>query len=217
MVLPTIPATTEPTVGVEKFENTYCSVKRSYPFLLKAVHLHYLSLSPSFPSPFPLLSFFFSPCFLLFFLSSSPPFPLLSSSFTRFPPSFTLFSPLFSCYGFFFFILLSFLLLLLFPFLCSSYSYLISYSFSFNWLLFPLNIFSSTTGKSNDGEYIFFYGQAHKTFAINWCLQHIVTVSRVAQWKRAGPITQRSVDRNYALLISILILFYCQFSNLSWY
>ena len=26
------------------------------------------------------------------------------------------------------------------------------------------------------------------------------TDSRVAQWKRAGPITQRSVDRNYALL-----------------
>ena len=25
--------------------------------------------------------------------------------------------------------------------------------------------------------------------------------SRVAQWKRAGPITQRSVDRNHALLI----------------
>ena len=25
--------------------------------------------------------------------------------------------------------------------------------------------------------------------------------SRVAQWKRAGPITQRSVDRNYALLV----------------
>ena len=25
-------------------------------------------------------------------------------------------------------------------------------------------------------------------------------VSRVAQWKRAGPITQRSVDRNHALL-----------------
>ena len=24
--------------------------------------------------------------------------------------------------------------------------------------------------------------------------------SRVAQWKRAGPITQRSVDRNYPLL-----------------
>ena len=27
-----------------------------------------------------------------------------------------------------------------------------------------------------------------------------LTDSRVAQWKRAGPITQRSVDRNYALL-----------------
>ena len=26
------------------------------------------------------------------------------------------------------------------------------------------------------------------------------TTSRVAQWKRAGPITQRSVDRNHALL-----------------
>ena len=26
--------------------------------------------------------------------------------------------------------------------------------------------------------------------------------SRVAQWKRAGPITQRSVDRNYALLVT---------------
>ena len=25
--------------------------------------------------------------------------------------------------------------------------------------------------------------------------------SRVAQWKRAGPITQRSVDRNHALLL----------------
>ena len=28
-----------------------------------------------------------------------------------------------------------------------------------------------------------------------------LTDSRVAQWKRAGPITQRSVDRNYALLV----------------
>ena len=26
------------------------------------------------------------------------------------------------------------------------------------------------------------------------------SLSRVAQWKRAGPITQRSVDRNHALL-----------------
>ena len=30
---------------------------------------------------------------------------------------------------------------------------------------------------------------------------HFFLSSRVAQWKRAGPITQRSVDRNYALLI----------------
>ena len=29
---------------------------------------------------------------------------------------------------------------------------------------------------------------------------HGFTDSRVAQWKRAGPITQRSVDRNYPLL-----------------
>ena len=28
----------------------------------------------------------------------------------------------------------------------------------------------------------------------------ILHPSRVAQWKRAGPITQRSVDRNHALL-----------------
>ena len=37
--------------------------------------------------------------------------------------------------------------------------------------------------------------------------------SRVAQWKRAGPITQRSVDRNYALLATIsfscLLLKHC--------
>ena len=36
----------------------------------------------------------------------------------------------------------------------------------------------------------------HKSH-FNLCKQ---TWSRVAQWKRAGPITQRSVDRNYALL-----------------
>ena len=30
--------------------------------------------------------------------------------------------------------------------------------------------------------------------------QALTLNSRVAQWKRAGPITQRSVDRNYALL-----------------
>ena len=31
-----------------------------------------------------------------------------------------------------------------------------------------------------------------------------LSASRVAQWKRAGPITQRSVDRNHALLNVIL-------------
>ena len=35
----------------------------------------------------------------------------------------------------------------------------------------------------------------------------INTDSRVAQWKRAGPITQRSVDRNYALLTFLLFVF----------
>ena len=34
----------------------------------------------------------------------------------------------------------------------------------------------------------------------------VFTESRVAQWKRAGPITQRSVDRNYALLKSFCIV-----------
>ena len=29
--------------------------------------------------------------------------------------------------------------------------------------------------------------------------------SRVAQWKRAGPITQMSVDRNHALLVRFLV------------
>ena len=32
----------------------------------------------------------------------------------------------------------------------------------------------------------------------------LANISSVAQWKRAGPITQRSVDRNH----SLLILFY---------
>ena len=31
-------------------------------------------------------------------------------------------------------------------------------------------------------------------------ITHDVIVSRVAQWKRAGPITQRSEDQNFALL-----------------
>ena len=32
-------------------------------------------------------------------------------------------------------------------------------------------------------------------------LSSIAVCSRLAQWKRAGPITQRSVDRNHGLLI----------------
>ena len=36
---------------------------------------------------------------------------------------------------------------------------------------------------------------------------HGFTDSRVAQWKRAGPITQRSVDRNYPLLCVKFIRF----------
>ena len=32
--------------------------------------------------------------------------------------------------------------------------------------------------------------------------------SRVAQWKRAGPITQRSVDRNHALLYQSVFKFF---------
>jgi hypothetical protein len=34
-------------------------------------------------------------------------------------------------------------------------------------------------------------------------MKHSLKQSRVAQWKRAGPITQRSVDRNYALLATL--------------
>ena len=48
--------------------------------------------------------------------------------------------------------------------------------------------------------------------------------SRVAQWKRAGPITQRSVDRNHALLkgmisdrlFFIFFSFYCKLLLANW-
>ena len=36
----------------------------------------------------------------------------------------------------------------------------------------------------------------------------LILVSRVAQWERAGPITQRSVDRNHALLYFFLTIFF---------
>ena len=39
--------------------------------------------------------------------------------------------------------------------------------------------------------------------------------SRVAQWKRAGPITQRSVDRNYALLQKKTFSYYLSGRNIS--
>ena len=41
------------------------------------------------------------------------------------------------------------------------------------------------------------------------CLTQPDKDSRVAQWKRAGPITQRSVDRNYALLKPNSFLLFC--------
>ena len=45
-------------------------------------------------------------------------------------------------------------------------------------------------------------------FTLYWRVKIIIwgLNSRVAQWKRAGPITQRSVDRNHALLILYLSL-----------
>ena len=48
-----------------------------------------------------------------------------------------------------------------------------------------------------------------------WCvplklknITHDFIVSRVAQWKRAGPITQRSEDQNLALLGTFYFLLY---------
>ena len=43
-------------------------------------------------------------------------------------------------------------------------------------------------------------GCVRKVEQINSTLILFMYRSRVAQWKRAGPITQRSVDRNHALL-----------------
>ena len=42
----------------------------------------------------------------------------------------------------------------------------------------------------------------YKLYSLNLALR---SISRVAQWKRAGPITQRSVDRNHALLIAFCL------------
>jgi hypothetical protein len=67
-----------------------------------------------------------------------------------------------------------------------------------------------------------FYDYVHFTYAISkWFIggyrilifhlfkilsYHLFNLSRVAQWKRAGPITQRSVDRNHALLFVFYFL-----------
>ena len=44
----------------------------------------------------------------------------------------------------------------------------------------------------------------HKIVASAPSMSHLEHGSRVAQWKRAGPITHRSVDRNHALLTVLL-------------
>ena len=49
---------------------------------------------------------------------------------------------------------------------------------------------------------IFFLDKTDLTIGNDTFFLNQYTDSRVAQWKRAGPITQRSVDRNYALLSS---------------
>ena len=41
-------------------------------------------------------------------------------------------------------------------------------------------------------------GCPYRGVPLYWCL--CMSVSRVAQWERAGPITQRSMDRNHPLL-----------------
>ena len=47
---------------------------------------------------------------------------------------------------------------------------------------------------------IFFLDKTDLTIGNDTFFLNQYTDSRVAQWERAGPITQRSVDRNYALL-----------------
>ena len=42
---------------------------------------------------------------------------------------------------------------------------------------------------------------SHKNHNTRYRVLKIPNTSRMAQWKRAGPLNQRSVDRNYLLLI----------------
>ena len=51
-----------------------------------------------------------------------------------------------------------------------------------------------------------FYSCIISSVGIYQTVLSFYTGSRVAQWKRAGPITQRSVDRNYALLVFFVFL-----------
>ena len=41
-----------------------------------------------------------------------------------------------------------------------------------------------------------------------WITSNLTSPSRVAQWKRAGPITQRSEDQNLALLDRFFIFIF---------
>ena len=76
-----------------------------------------------------------------------------------------------------------------------------------------MGVGSNPTSDKNsfDSQKLFCQKFDHKYWTLLYMLNH----SRVAQWKRAGPITQRSVDRNYALLrkyfplrIKLLILIF---------
>ena len=64
---------------------------------------------------------------------------------------------------------------------------------------------------------IFFLDKTDLTIGNDTFFLNQYTDSRVAQWKRAGPITQRSVDRNYALLTFLfLFLFFSDTENRDW-
>merc|ERR1712033_162316 len=51
-------------------------------------------------------------------------------------------------------------------------------------------------------EFFFLFGHQHRLLSFGY------HGSSVAQWKRAGPITQRSMDRNHPLLHFFFLLFF---------
>ena len=69
---------------------------------------------------------------------------------------------------------------------------------------------TSLKNKSDEFHLIFITGHmlsgcgilfcVHLPVNVSWFVCFRVDTSRMAQWKRAGPITQRSVDRNHVLL-----------------